>query len=114
MVVGTSKPAFRSQETVRATPPPTDRLKDFLTNWCNADADIGDVTRLLRKYPDYGFSLWLEDELRQAIRNREIFPELAEALTAIGFDDQAEVDAWLHDLWTTWFPNSAYPDGRDH
>ena len=87
----------------------SDRLKKFVTVWCDVDADLGEVTRLLRTYPDRGFSLWLQDDLRRAIENEDFTPELAYRLTSIGFDDQEEVDGWLRDCWTTWFPKDPYP-----
>jgi hypothetical protein len=87
----------------------SDRLREFVAIWCDVDADINQVARLLRKHPDDGWALWLQDDLRQAIEGKDFTPELAYELTSIGFDDQAEVDAWLHDCWTTWFPDDPYP-----
>lgn len=86
------------------------QLRKFLIARCNADADIDEVAQSLRQHPNSGISLWLQDDLRQAIEDKELTPEVAEDLTYIGFDNQNEVDAWLRECWTSWFPNVTYPD----
>ena len=87
----------------------SERLKEFVAGWCDVDLDISDVSEILRESPDYGFSLWLKDDLRQAISNDEFTPQLVVKLTNVGVSDQAEVDQWLRGLWTTWFPGDTYP-----
>ena len=87
----------------------SERLRKFVAVWCDVDADINEVARLLRKHPDHGWALWLQDDLREAIEDEEFTPELVVKLTNVGVDDQQEVDAWLRELWTTWFPGDPYP-----
>ena len=80
-----------------------------MTAWCDVDSDPDEVTDYLRTYPDRGFSLWLQDDLRQAISNHDFTPDLLGKLTYIYFDNQNAVNAWLRGLWTTWFPSDPYP-----
>lgn len=85
------------------------RLQNFVGAWCDMDSDIEEVARLLRKYPNDGWALWLQGDLRAAIEGQDFTPQLAEGLTGLAFDVQGDVDDWLRDLWTTWFPSDPYP-----
>lgn len=91
----------------------SERLRNFVTVWCDVDSDVGEVTDILRESPDHGFSLWLEGDLRQAIVDGAFTPELVARLTNVRVRNEAEVDAWLRTLWTTWFPGNAYPDAEN-
>lgn len=59
-------------------------------------------------HPGRDFSLWLQVNSRQAIRNGAFMPKLDEDLIYICFDDQQAVNAWLRNCWTTWFPGYPY------
>lgn len=82
-----------------------------MTSWCDVDSDPDEVTSYLRAYPDREFSLWLQDDLRRAISDHDFTPELLAKLTYISFRDQEAVDAWLRNIWTTWFPGNPYHGG---
>jgi hypothetical protein len=88
----------------------SDRLKNFLSIWCDVDADQSEVTRILQAYPNHGFSPWLKEDLQQAIEDREFDPDVVYRLTTIGFDNQEEVDEWLRESWAAWFPEEPYPE----
>lgn len=90
---------------------PTPRLEQFMTAWCDVDADSEDVTNYLRSYPHRGFSLWLQGDFHIAISERSLTPDVLGKLTNINFDDQDAVDAWLRKLWASWFPDAPYPTG---
>lgn len=90
----------------------SERLRALLIARGNADADISDIARSLRQHPNSGISLWLQDDLRQAIESAELTPEVARDLTYIGFQSQTEVEDWLQQCWTSWFPNDPYPGNQ--
>lgn len=51
---------------------------------------------------------WLPRELGQAIREREITPELVSNMLAMHFEDQAALDRWLRQRWDMLF-SRPYP-----
>jgi hypothetical protein len=87
----------------------SERLREFLAVWAGPDADAEDTAEMLRQSGGAYYLEWLPDELGQAIREREITPELMSSLLAMHFDDQAAVDRWLRRRWEMWF-SQPYPE----
>jgi len=87
----------------------TKRLREHVTAWWDIDADIDDVTDYLHTFPEDGFSRWLQDDLRQAIEDHDLTPTSIGTLTNRRFDSQTDLDDWLRDRWTTWFPGDIFP-----
>lgn len=85
------------------------RLQDFLLNWSNPDVKLEDAGEFLRSPDGAPFLQWLPDELLAARRDGELTADAAIDLTGLHFDDQADVDDWLGDIWRIWF-GKAYPD----
>lgn len=86
----------------------SEELADFLRTWCNADTDPEEAVTLLRGPSRPYFMSWLPRDLAAAVRGRSITPEVATGLTSLAFDDQADVDSWLRELWDAWF-DEPYP-----
>ena len=87
----------------------SERLRDFLEVWAGPDADAEDTAEMLRQPGGAYYLEWLPRELGQAIREREITPELMSSMLAMHFDDQAAVDRWLRRRWEMWF-SQPYPE----
>jgi hypothetical protein len=84
------------------------RLLDFLEDWCGMDSDPEDAAEMLRG-PDGPYYLpWLPGELAVAIREHAITPELMSNMVMLHFEDQEEIDRWLRQCWQTWF-TQPYP-----
>lgn len=81
----------------------SDELAEFMSAWCNADADLDEVTELLRGPSREHFLSWLPRDLEAAIRTRSLTPDSMADLTGLGFRDQAELDSWLRERWAEWF-----------
>jgi hypothetical protein len=87
----------------------SERLREFIDVWCGPDADAEDTAEMLRGPGGAYYLDWLPGELGQAIRGREINPELMSSMLAMHFDDQAALDRWLRRRWEMWFAES-YPE----
>lgn len=86
----------------------SERLREFLRVWSGPDADAEDTAEMLRG-PARGYYIeWLPRELGQAIREREITPELMSSMLGMHFEDQAALDRWLQRRWEMWF-SEPYP-----
>ena len=86
----------------------SERLREFLRVWSGPDADGEDTAEMLRGPGGAYYREWLPRELGQAIREREITPELMSGMLAMHFADQATLDGWLRRRWEMWF-SAPYP-----
>lgn len=85
------------------------RLQDFLLNWCNPETDPAETARILRGAGAAYYEAWLPQELLAAAKARELTPESMAWHTGLGFADQEEVDGWLRTVWPMWF-GTAFPE----
>jgi len=86
----------------------SERLLDFLEDWCGLDSDPEDVAEMLRGPGGAYYLPWLPGELAQAIREHAITPELMSSMLTLHFDDQVALDRWLRRRWEAWF-TQPYP-----
>jgi hypothetical protein len=84
------------------------RLQEFLSNWCNPETEPEYVADVLRGPSGTYYKDWLAQELLTAVQSRELNPESMAALTGVSFDDQQQLDHWLRTVWPMWFPEP-YP-----
>jgi hypothetical protein len=87
------------------------RLRDFLQNWCNVDTPPERAAEMLRSGSGAYYADWLEDELLAAARAGELTSKLLRRLTSRWFEAQPDVDAWLRRVWPLWFERP-YPGVR--
>ena len=61
----------------------SERLLDFLEDWCGLDTDAEDAAEMLRGPGGAYYLPWLPGELAQAIRERAITPELMSSMLTL-------------------------------
>jgi hypothetical protein len=84
------------------------RLTDFLRNYCEVDEPPEEAAEMLRSGSGAYYADWLEGELLAAARGGELTPKSLGLLTNRWFAAQADVDAWLQQVWPMWF-SRPYP-----
>jgi hypothetical protein len=77
----------------------TERLRDFLQNWCDPDTRPDEVAEMLSSTSGAYYADWLEGELFAAAQAGELTPQSLDQLTGLWFPEQADVTAWLHRIW---------------
>lgn len=85
------------------------RLHKFLSAWCDAEDDPADVIKPLHDSPTTGWAVWLQDDLRDLIRDNDLTTVKARRMTGLAFQSQEDVDDWLAGLWELWFPMDPVP-----
>lgn len=81
----------------------SERLRDFLDDWCGLDSEAAETAQMLRGPGGAYYLQWLPAELDQAIREHAITPELMSTRLGMHFEDQAALDRWLRQRWEMWF-----------
>jgi hypothetical protein len=86
----------------------SERLSDFIKNWCNVDTEPEEVAQMLRRDSGAYYADWLEKELLDAARAGDLTPDSMSWLTNRYFATQSDVDGWLREVWPLWF-SRPYP-----
>ncbi len=86
----------------------SERLADFLRNWCNEDTEPEEAAKMLSSDSGAYYAGWLEGELLDAARAGELNPQSLGRLANRYFAGQLDVDAWLRQAWPIWF-SRPYP-----
>lgn len=81
----------------------SERLRDFIDDWCGMDAEAADTAEMLHGLGGAYYRDWLPAELDEAIRRHEITPEYMSKRLGMHFDSQAALDRWLLERWEMWF-----------
>ena len=81
----------------------SEEFEEFLTVHCNLDEDPAMTAALMRGELGAYERAWLLPELDAAIAGQSLSAELAEYLTSLRFDSDAEVTDWLRALRRSWY-----------
>ncbi len=81
----------------------SERLRDFLAEWCGLDSDANETAEMLRGPAGDYYRDWLPDELDRAIRGHEVTPKFMSERQNMYFPGQADLDRWLRERWDLWF-----------
>jgi hypothetical protein len=81
----------------------SERLREFLRTWVNSATEPEYTAGWLRSPSGKPYQEWLPQELLAAFRAGELTPQSLAGLTGLAFDDRADIESWLREVWPMWF-----------